>query len=377
MNIFNKEERKVEYIELIYDLIFVYMVGRNNTLLHHVEDGFISWENFFVYILCSLAIIQIWGFTTFYINMFGKNNVREYIFLFINMYLMYFIGEATREDWVDYQTQYHIAWGLILINIGVQYVIEYRNHKADVWNQDIIKRMAITLFIEAAIVFVAAIPNQFLGIIASAVAIVAGILLTSIGTRHSAGGVVDFAHLSERAMLYVVFTFGEMIIALATYFVGDGSFDITAIYYSLMTFLVVAGLFLSYGLIYDHLLDRDKDDNGMIYMAIHIFILFALNNITTALEFMRDAEVDVMPKVIFLVLSIVAYYAFLLLLGRYAKKTCGFNRKLILKFLGITVVFVVAMVLLRNVMYINLLMTVAYIFILYFGMRRLKNVSSD
>lgn len=373
MNIFNKEEKKVEYIELIYDLIFVYMVGRNNSLLHHVEDGFIGIENFAVYIICSLAIIQIWGFTTFYINMFGKNSVREYIFLFINMYLMYFIGDATREDWLDYQTQYHIAWGLILINIAVQYLIELRNHKTDVWNRDIIKKMIITLFVEAALVFVAAIPSPLFGTIVSAVAILFGILFTTIGMRRSAGGVVDFAHLSERAMLYVVFTFGEMIIALAAYFVGDGSFDISVVYYSLMTFLVVVGLFLSYGVIYDHLIDREKDDNGMLYMAIHIFIIFALNNITTALEFMRDGEVDVLPKMIFLVISVVIYYAFLLLLGRYSKKKCGFNWKLILRFLGVTVVFVVAMILLRNIMYINLLITVLYVFILFFGIKKMKD----
>lgn len=36
-----KDEKKVEYLELIYDLIFVYVIGRNNSLLHNVEDGFV------------------------------------------------------------------------------------------------------------------------------------------------------------------------------------------------------------------------------------------------------------------------------------------------------------------------------------------------
>ena len=39
---------------------------------------------------------------------------------------------------------------------------------------------------------------------------------------------VDFAHLSERAMLYVVFTFGEMVIDtflrfIGSYIISDGS----------------------------------------------------------------------------------------------------------------------------------------------------------
>ena len=36
------KEKKVEYLELIYDLIFVYIVGRNNSLLQHIEGGFVS-----------------------------------------------------------------------------------------------------------------------------------------------------------------------------------------------------------------------------------------------------------------------------------------------------------------------------------------------
>ena len=81
----NKEEKKVEYLELIYDLIFVYVVGRSNSLLQHTEGGFVSVLTFLTYLLCTLAIIQIWNFSTFYINMHGRNSVRDHIALFVNM----------------------------------------------------------------------------------------------------------------------------------------------------------------------------------------------------------------------------------------------------------------------------------------------------
>ena len=42
-----REEKKVEYLELIYDLIFVYVIGRNNSLLHHAENGFVSAFRFY------------------------------------------------------------------------------------------------------------------------------------------------------------------------------------------------------------------------------------------------------------------------------------------------------------------------------------------
>ena len=56
------KEKKVEYVELIYDLIFVYIIGRNNQLLHSFENGFIAWPAFMAYIMTTLAIIQIWNY---------------------------------------------------------------------------------------------------------------------------------------------------------------------------------------------------------------------------------------------------------------------------------------------------------------------------
>ena len=66
-DILRPKEKKVEYVELIYDLIFVYIVGRNNLLLHNFENGFISSAAFMAYIMTTLAVIQIWNFTTYYV----------------------------------------------------------------------------------------------------------------------------------------------------------------------------------------------------------------------------------------------------------------------------------------------------------------------
>ena len=359
--VFKQEERKVEYLELIYDLVFVYIVGRNNAILSHFENGFVSADAFFAYILCTLAIIQIWNFTTFYINMFGRNGVRDHVFLLINMYLMYFIGESTRFDWHAYQAQYHIAWALILINIGVQYVIELRNHKADVWNRSIIKRMVMTLFVEAAVVLAASTVKPALAPPIAFAAVILGIVMTSLGKRTGVSGMIDFSHLTERAMLYVVFTFGEMIVVISSYFTGDGSFDWNVIYFSLMGFLIVVGLFLSYEVIYDKLLDRGKEDNGLIYMLIHIFIIFGLNNITASLEFMREEEVAIRPKMIFLVASMVGYFAFLFALGRYAKVRCHINGAFMQKLWIMTLCFVMLMMVFMNVPRAHILFTVIYV----------------
>ena len=367
MELDGKKEKKVEYIELIYDLIFVYVIGRNNSLLHNFAGGFVAPAYFGAYIMTTLAVIQIWNYTTYYVNVYGRHSIREHVFLFINMFLLYFIGEGTRADWQGYHTQYHIAWALILLNIGIQYLIELKNSRGNRDSRQQISRMAGILIGEAAIVL-AEIPvfratqTTWLSLFAVAASMLA---VVAFGQRKSES-FVDFPHLSERAMLYVVFTFGEMIIGLAGYF--DGAFSLRSTYFALMAFLIVVGLFLSYGMFYDHIIDREKKTNGLGYMFLHIFIIFAMNNITNGLAFMREEEISLVPKIAFLVASLVLFFAFLFALGyRYARSVCRRYWRLSLEAAAIGVVFALVMFLLREQMVLNISLTVVFAFMI-FGM---------
>ena len=359
--ILEKKEKKVEYVELIYDLIFVYIIGRNNSLLHHITGGFVDPLSFVAYVLCTLAVIQIWNFSTYYINIYGRHSVREHVFLFLNMFLLYFIGEGTRADWAGYHTMYHVAWALILINIGVQYAIELRSHCAPANRRQIV-RMMVILFCEALIALTAIIEFRLLQTSwLSIAAILFGMgMVLFFGRRSSNQSFVDFPHLSERAMLYVVFTFGEMVIAVSGYF----SDEITPnnLYFAAMAFLIVVALFLSYGVFYDHIIDRDRNTNGLLYMLMHIFIIFSLNNITNSLEFMRDSEVMLMPKLLLLLGSFLLFYVFLFATGRYAKQRCRLNGRFLMLTGGVGVVFAVLMLVFRENMYVNIAVSVLFVF---------------
>ena len=359
-----KEEKKVEYLELIYDLIFVYVIGRNSSLLRNVVDGFVPAGTFLAYILYSLAVIQIWSFSTFYINMHGRNGLRDHIALFLNMYLLYYIGEGTRLHWQVFQNQYHLAWGLILLNIGVQYAIERRNHLDDPAALRVIRHMMIALFGEALIVLLAIPAYNWLEASLAPIAILYGMTVTWALAERSEAHIVDFRHLTERAMLYVVFTFGEMIIVIAEYF--EGGLNWSSVYFSLMCFLIVVGLFLCYGVLYDRIIDRERMDNGMGYMMLHVFLLFGLNSLTTSLEFMRDEAVALWPKTIFLILSFLLFFVCLFWLqNKYSKPDLGLCRRFTMPIGVITGVFVVLMLLLREYPRVNIFVSVVYVFALF------------
>ena len=132
-----------------------------------------------------------------------------------------------------------------------------------------------------------------------------------------------------------------------------------------MSFLIVGGLFLSYGTLYDHLIDREAENTGLGYMLIHIFLIFAMNNITTSLEFVQNEEVSLIPKITMLILSLILYYVSLFLLLRYSKTKCKLNVPSLLTMTVTAVSFVLLMLLFRANMYVNIALTVVYVFAVF------------
>lgn len=132
-----------------------------------------------------------------------------------------------------------------------------------------------------------------------------------------------------------------------------------------MAFLIVAGLFLSYEVFYDRIVDREITTNGTGYMMIHVFLIFALNNISVALDFMRKEEVAILPKTLFITGSFILYFVFLFLADIYAKKKCACNLKYH-EFIGVLgLSFLILMIVFREQMALNIAISVVYVFAIF------------
>lgn len=359
-----KEEKKVEYVELIYDLIFVYMVGRNNSLVSHLSGDFIDPSMYLTYVICTLITIQIWYMTTLFINRYGSNDFSEYIGLFINMYLLYFMADGTNFNWDSDFYKYNIAWMLILINLMAQYYMKMKRPEYSTpWEKVNMLFFIRTLAIMTVLILAGLIIYYFTGLHLTPVAMVFGIAFSVLNHKKLDLVAVDFPHLTERIMLYVVFTFGEMIISISGYFSGEVT--PSRIYLTLCAFLIVVGLFMSYGFFYDHLLDREMSISGNSFMLIHIFIIFALSNLTMALEFMPEPEVALIPKTIYITASFVVYYVFIFTLAPFTKYYCG--QMLSFKWFGISLgAFIVLMAVFYRQPLIHIAVSVALTFAIWY-----------
>ena len=357
--------KKVEYIELIYDLIFVYLIGRNNALLE-VESGFFTGKMYLTYVLSSLIVLQIWYMSAVLINRYGSNGVLDHIFLFINMYLLYYLGRGIRPGGEGLQG-FLTAWGLIILNLAVQYAIRLgqarRGGTVTIWEQMHLQYHLIHHLIQTAVIFAAIPLYRFTGRIFPLVAVIFGFGALILTDQFDRLVPVDFEHLTERVMLYVVFTFGEMIVAIAGYFTGG--FSLSSVYYSLFAFLIVVGLFLSYGYLYNHVIDRERVTTGTIYMLIHIGLIFALSNITIGLAFMREHAVDANRKTIYLIIAFVGYFVFMFLIGGFAKESYRAGRAFHGRIILFCAVFALAEWLLRGIPQVSIAVAAAFVFAVF------------
>ena len=360
-------EKKVEYLELIYDLIFVYVIGRNNALLHHFEGGFFSADTFWTFLVATLVILQVWYFSTLFINRYGNNGVSDHVALFVNMYLLYYLADGTRLDGSGYYyIRYNLAWGLILVNLAAQYRRKLRrSHGMMPWEDRHLKYHMRLLLIQAAVVFCSIPLHSVFHFPLSWLSLLVGFAAVALTSRIDALVPVNFEHLTERVMLYVVFSFGETIIAIAEYFEEGLSFR--NFYFSLLAFLIVAALFLSYGFLYNHILDRERVTTGTLYMMVHIGLILSLSCITAALEFMREPEVSEIAKNIFLVAAFLAYYASLFFIGTYAKPEYRAEGKHLAVLIAVAAVFALAMALCYRSGFASIAVSVIFVYAV-FGM---------
>ena len=366
-----EQEKKVEYVELIYDLIFVYLIGRNNTLLHVIKDGFIDPSSFLTYVLAALIVLQIWYNSTLFVNRYGKNDRSMHVYLFVNMYLLYFMAKGIRADWQEAYYTFNSAWALTLVNTAVQYWLQLRKDGGrDPWGDARTKLTIQTMFIQVAVILASFPVFHYTGIPLSPIAMALGYAFAMAVGSINLLVPVEFGHLSERVMLYVVFTFGEMIIALSAYF--EGGAGAQTIYYSALGFLIVAGLFVSYGYAYDHLIDRKKNTNGTGFMMLHILLILSLNHITAALEFMPEPGIDSFAKNAFLVLSFIVYFATLYGVMRYNKPHLLLTRRMKLQLACETAAFAGLILLTYRNGMVSIAITAAYIWLVFFSLRSFR-----
>lgn len=94
------KEKKVELIELFYDLIYVYAISKMTMLIEEPEGGIIPLSGFFRYLVVCFVILQAWLYLTNYVNRYGRWKWYEWYLWFFDRHA----GRSLRKlHYADYE----------------------------------------------------------------------------------------------------------------------------------------------------------------------------------------------------------------------------------------------------------------------------------
>ncbi|KRM40720.1 bacterial low temperature requirement protein A [Lactobacillus hamsteri DSM 5661 = JCM 6256] len=274
-------------IELFYDLVFAYMISQATELLHNLQHGIVGLNSFLLFFLVVIVFINSWMIQSVFTNRYGQSSWTDITFYFVNMIILLFMTNSFSVTVFKNLRIFFVAAGLLSLTLGIQYLFIYFKT-----NEIIDKTISITFFkitmIRTVFLFIGGFLNNLFGFIIALLGILFSWILPAFTGKVTKKHPIIFSHLLERLTLLIIITFGEMIIGIADYF-KPASFSI----YSIIVFLIVAGLFFSYITEFDHLINEKQDNTtGNLLIYLHYFILFGLSLMTVTLKLVNEPETN-------------------------------------------------------------------------------------
>ena len=306
--------KRVELSELFFDLVFVYAISCSTALLRQVESGLPRLAAVLSFATVIVVLVNSWMVETVFTNRFGSNSRRDVGFMLASMVLVLLLSANLSADLVTSIRAFSLlvgAWTLLLL---VQYALRYRE-TADDGERSYIRLFFLVLGLRVACLAVAALLEYPLGLLVLLVGVVLGWVLPGLLSSRMRVVPINFPHLTERLSLLVIISFGETIVDVAGGYFGAASFSLA----SVLVFVLVATLFVTYVVEFDGLARRDRagiTGNGMIYL--HYPVLFGISSVTVALSYLAEGLVS-RPFAVCLLYAGLALFQLGVLLG------CGYN----------------------------------------------------
>lgn len=300
----NIKAKKVELIELFYDLIYVYAISRLTLLVEEPEGGIISPAGFAQYLVVCFVILQAWLYLTNYVNRYGTWKWWEYALTALNMTATVYMTNTISPHWNDMSLTFNLAMLVMLLSVGAMYAIQVYQKKQDpgaAKNSLTILSVACALYLGAALSSLLR-AEQFVIWLDIAAVLVGAFLPFFIRGKFDIE-IISFPHLAERFELITIITFGEGVVGMTDYF------DVKVFSFRpVLVFAVVLTLFGSYVMQLHVLCNHHRVDRALRLMFSHYFIVIAVNLITIAFKFLDNPEAGSLFTAVLMCGALVLFY---------------------------------------------------------------------
>ena len=263
-----QKERRVEFLELFFDLVFVVLVAQ----LAHRLAGDVSWSGFGWFAFLFLAVWASWVNGTYYIDAHGTNDISIRVLTFAQMLtvatMAVFIGDVPGSGAVGFALAYAANSALLTV---MWFRTGYHDpgHRQNAYPYTAAYGIGTGIFIVSAFV---AVPTIY-WLWGVALIIQAAAAIPSIRNwRLDVDGTIATPSLIERLGLFVIIVLGEVVASAIRGMAGQGVVDVEVIVVGLLGILVAVGLWWLYFDFVSRRPPRPELQFGWIYMHFPLLL---------------------------------------------------------------------------------------------------------
>lgn len=299
------EEKKVTWLELFFDLLFVSAVTTSTHVLLHVENGYVHPEYFFKFALIFIPIWWSWTGQTMFTNRFGMDLFNHRIFMILQMFFVLILVSSLSVDFDHYYISFLIGYMGIRVLTAIQYIFVLKLENGH--RKMVAKYLGTRFWIGIFISFLSVFFDSWIRYAVLYAGIIVDVIVPILGRKYLVKAPTNTAHLLERFALFTLILFGESVISTISILQplsGNGH----SIFFSIISFIFIFLIWLHYFNNIERNVNKSVHRAGQTIVYGHLFILMSLSMIAASIKLMYLNEVSYTFMLYFVYGSVLIYF---------------------------------------------------------------------
>lgn len=281
-------EKKVTWLELFYDLVFVSAFATSTHVLLHVEGGYIQLEYVLKFVLIFIPIWWAWVGQTMLINRFGEDFWHQRLFMIFQMFFVLIMISSLSVDFDRYYFSFLIGYVGLRALTAIQYLVVLRSKEGG-YRRKTAHYLGTRFWIGIVISLFSLFFDSWIRYAALYAGIIVDMIVPIAGRKVLAKAPTNTAHLLERFGLLTLILFGESVISTLSVLQPQNG-DWGSILFSVLAFTLIVSICWQY---YDNVekkVDKSVQTAGQTVIYGHLFILMSLGMIASSIKLLYLQE---------------------------------------------------------------------------------------
>lgn len=295
--------KRANWLELFFDLVFVFAVAKATHVLAHLHDGHVAWSQYGIFFLIMIPIWWAWTGHTMFATRFDTEDTTQRLLTLAQMMAAVFLAAFINPD---FDPNYH---GFLFSYVAIRVLLIFmyvRVAKVIPEVRAISKRLcvgfSIGLFVSMGSLFVDP-PWRYVVLYAGiTIEIVAPLFIRSALKSIP----VNSHHMAERFGLLTIILFGESVVAISAK-LGNLAWVAITPFAAVNGFVVMcAAWWLYFDTHEEHAIGQELG-TGQRVLYGHLGIYCGLSVVSTAIGFSIDGELSVVDHAVMTGIGLIVF----------------------------------------------------------------------